>query len=60
MAFKSKKEVTSDFHAHFALSSIKKLSAKAKGEMKRRLNSISKDIRSYFLGLGPYPEELGL
>jgi hypothetical protein len=60
LRFKTIKESSGHSHVHVALGSIKTLSAGAKGEMKRRLNSISRDIRSYFLGMGPYPEELGL
>jgi hypothetical protein len=45
---------------HTSLSSLKLLSKASRGEMKRRLESISIDIKSYFLALGPYPEELGL
>ena len=32
----------------------------AKGEMKRRLDDTFRDILSYYLAMGPYPEELGL
>ncbi|GAQ85083.1 hypothetical protein KFL_002190350 [Klebsormidium nitens] len=32
----------------------------AKGEMKRRLDATFRDILSYYLAMGPYPEELGL
>jgi hypothetical protein len=50
----------SDTAPHVAIGTLLVLSKKAKGEMKRRLTSIVRDIRSYLLAMGPYPEELGL
>ena len=32
----------------------------AKGEMKRRLDDIFRDILSYYLAMGPNPEDIGL
>jgi hypothetical protein len=49
-----------DTTPHVAIGTLLVLSKKAKGEMKRRLTSMVRDIESYFLALGPYPEELGL
>lgn len=31
-----------------------------KGEMRKRIQNLVRDIQSYFLAIGPYPEELGL
>jgi hypothetical protein len=31
-----------------------------KGEMKRRLDDIFRDILLYYLAMGPYPEDIGL
>ena len=31
-----------------------------KGEMRKRIQNLIRDIQSYFLAMGPYPEDLGL